>query len=98
VPDLEHLTAADFSPLLHERFHVQPDDQAPFEVELIDVSETGTPGSGRAQFSLTFRGGPARPLPQRIYDLEQEQLGRLGLFLVPVGPDAVGQRYEAVFT
>ena len=96
--ELQHLAAADFVPLLHERFRVDPDDRSPFEVELIEVSETGTPGSARAQFSLTFRGGPNRPLPQRIYGLEHEQMGRLGLFLVPLGPDAVGQRYEAVFT
>jgi hypothetical protein len=51
----------------------------------------------RTQFSLVFRGGPDPPLQQRIYCLEHEQLGALDLFLVPLGPDAAGQRYEAVF-
>jgi hypothetical protein len=98
VPDLEDLTAAHFVPLLHERFRIDAQDHAPFDVELVDVSESGTPGSARAQFSLTFRGGASPPVPQRIYCLEHEQMGRLDLFLVPIGPDADGQRYEAVFT
>jgi hypothetical protein len=51
----------------------------------------------RAAFSALFRG-PIRPvLPQRIYRLTNETLGTLELFLVPIGPDADGMRYEAVF-
>ncbi len=38
------------------------------------------------------------PLQQRIHALEHPQLGRLELFLVPVGPGPDGvPRYEAVF-
>lgn len=98
MPDLEHLTAAHFVPLLHERFRIDTVDHASFDVELVDVSENGTPGPARTQFSLTFRGGPTPPVPQRICRLEHAQMGRLDLFLVPIGPDADGQRYEAVFT
>jgi hypothetical protein len=80
-----------------ESFWVRPGDAAPFEVELIHVSERPGEASQRAQFSLLFRGGPDPPLPQRIYRLEHERLGPLDLFLVPLGPDEAGQRYEAVF-
>jgi hypothetical protein len=41
-----------------------------------------------------FRGGPTPPLPQRIHALEHPRLGRLELFLVPIGPET----YQAVFT
>jgi hypothetical protein len=95
--DLATLTAADFEPLLHERFRIAAGPAEPFEAELIEVSETGADGSSRPQFSVLFRGGPSPPLPQRIYAVEHEQLGRLDLFLVPRGPDATGERYEAVF-
>jgi hypothetical protein len=91
VADLDRLTAADFLPLLHERFRL--DAGEPFDVELVDVSQPGTAGAAREQFSLTFEGGPPSPLPQRIYPIEHERLGRLELFLVPVAP----QRYQAVF-
>jgi hypothetical protein len=97
VTDLGALTAGDFEPLLYQRFGFASDATMPFEVELIGVSETGSPGPSRSQFSLVFRGGPTPPLPQGIHGLEHESLGRLDLFLVPIGPDAEGQRYEAVF-
>jgi hypothetical protein len=45
-----------------------------------------------------FRGGPSPPLPQRIYRVEHEALGALDILLVPLGPDELGQRYEAIFT
>ena len=38
-----------------------------------------------------------RFLPQGTYPMEHETLGRLEVFLVPLGPDAQGMRYEAVF-
>ena len=37
-------------------------------------------------------------MPQLIYSLEHATLGTLEVFLVPVGPDAVGMRYDAVFS
>ena len=94
MPDLEALTAADFAPLLHERFRVGHDVPAPFDVELIEVSELGSGASSRRPFSLVFRGGPGPPLPQRIYRLDHEELGAIEIFLVPIASD----RYEAVFT
>jgi hypothetical protein len=55
-------------------------------------------GERRAPFSIVFRG-PATPiLPQRIYRLEHPAIGSFDLFLVPIGPDERGLRYEAIFT
>lgn len=76
--------------------------------ELTEVNSLGHgPGSGtgpgevalRAEpFSLVFRG-PRQPiLPQAIYPLDHPVLGRLEIFLVPIGYDDRGLRYEAVFT
>jgi hypothetical protein len=98
VSGLESLTADTFAPLQNDRFRLSPGDAPDFEVELIQVAKAGYEGAGRAQFSLLFRGGPDQPLPQRIYRVEHDDLGALDLFLVPLGPDDVGQRYEAVFT
>ena len=52
----------------------------------------------RDPFSLTFRGPLAPVLPQRIYSLQNERMGELQIFLVPIGPDGTGMRYEAIFT
>jgi hypothetical protein len=93
VTDLEALTAADFAPLLHERFRISADDQA-FHAELVEVTELQREPGGRVPFSLLFRGGPKPPLPQRIYRVEHQRVGSIEIFLVPIAAD----RYEAVFT
>jgi hypothetical protein len=92
VPDLEALTADDFAPHLRERFALSPTADSAFDVELIEVS-----GAGARPFSLVFRGPGEPVLPQRIYRLEHPALGALDLFLVPIGRQPDGLRYEAVF-
>jgi Domain of unknown function (DUF6916) len=94
MPDLESLTVDDFTPLLHERFRVDPGQAPPFEVELVEVSEIEREPGGRAPFSLVFQGGPSPPLPQAIYRVEHDDLGAIEIFLVPIAIE----RYEAVFT
>lgn len=93
---LERLTVDDFRPLLHEGFRFAPDGQPAFDVELAEVTEVpGAPGpGGRVPFSLVFAGGPNPPLPQSIYPVEHPRMGRMDIFVVPIGP----QLYEAVFT
>jgi hypothetical protein len=55
-----------------------------------------TPG-GRPPFSLIFVAKDDRVLPQRLYRIEQAGLGTIALFLVPVGRDAAGVQYQALF-
>ena len=95
---LDALTAATFTPFRGERFRIAPGDGPGFEVELIEVSEGQDAGASRAPFSVIFRGGPDPPLAQQIHRVEHDRIGSLDIFLVPLGPDEVGQRYEAVFT
>jgi hypothetical protein len=69
-------------------------------LEATASSEPGGPGPDgqqRRQFSLVFRGPAAPVLPQRTYVLAHAELGELQLFLVPIGADAEGMRYEAAF-
>jgi hypothetical protein len=48
-------------------------------------------------FSLFFHG-PSDPfMLQGIHKLKHENLGELGIFLVPIGQDNDGFQYEAVF-
>lgn len=54
-------------------------------------------GMFRAPFSLIFRSRVALILPQRIYTLSNATLGRHDIFLVPIGKDAVGVLYQAIF-
>ncbi len=63
------------------------------EVRLYD------PHSERPQppFSVVLLAGDALLLPQGIYRLHHPARGALDLFMVPLGPDACGMRYELVF-
>jgi len=51
----------------------------------------------REPFSLIFRGPAECFLPQQIYHLRNERTEPIGIFLVPVGRDAGGFQYEAIF-
>jgi len=96
---LENLALRDFLERVGEEFRLEgPSGAVPLTlVEIVDLARRENPGPRRSPFSLVFRG-PAQPvLPQRTYPLENAALGRLEIFLVPIGPDAAGMRYEAVF-
>jgi hypothetical protein len=96
---LESFTHETFAGRLGEKFRIVVDAATAFDAELAEVS-VGTdpaPPERRSQFSLVFRGPPAVVHPQRIYRVEHAELGSFEVFLVPIGPDELGMRYEAVF-
>ncbi len=96
---LEGLAYSDFFERVGEEFRVAGEDAAVVLVlsEITDLARREAPSPRRSPFSLIFRG-PLRPtLVQRTWPLEHEALGRLEIFLVPIGPDASGMRYEAIF-
>jgi hypothetical protein len=96
------LTYDDFAGREGESFAVTVGGEA-LALELIEVTvstEPGGPGPDgerRQQFSLLFRGPPAVALQQGSYPLRQSGRPDLELFLVPLGPDGFGMRYEAAF-
>jgi hypothetical protein len=103
---VKELTIEDFLPCLQSAFPISLQGIGTVDLTLVDIEdrrtrEEGAP-VGRRPFSLIFRGaflGPEgnRYLPQRMYTMENEKLGRLEIFIVPIGPDGDGMRYEAVF-
>jgi len=90
----EVLIAKDFVPHLHTRFQVA--QVADYELELAEVTDHSN--GQLEQFSLMFTGIPSPWLPQGLYKLVHSQMGECELFLVPIGPDAAGMRYQAVFS
>lgn len=65
------------------------------ECTLLDPRQA--PPGGRPPFTLIFVAQTPQMLPQRLYNLTQEAMGDVELFLVPVGKDARGFHYEALF-
>ncbi len=100
---LKEVTVSVFEECVGSAFRIHADSGGPIDATLIEATPMGSrsDGSGavaqRDAFSIVFRS-PAEPvLPQKIYTLEHAKLGRFELFLVPIGPDESGMRYEAVF-
>jgi len=101
----EQLTVESFSPHVGATFEMQLDGTRTMALELAEVTDLGDSARGRSgrdgersPFSIVFRSASTAVLPQGIYHIAHAALGNLELFLVPIGPDAAGMRYEAVFT
>ena len=103
MAELQWLTHEQFVDRVSETFEVRDDSVTAVTLTLVDTSVsdasggTGPDGAERRQFTLLFRGPVDPCLPQRTYRLEHGELGALDIFLVPIGPDSEGMRYEAVF-
>jgi hypothetical protein len=98
---LDTYTMDTFKPRIGEIFRIIVDDQWQLPVALTSVDPWGPEagkGRDRAPFSLIFHGASDSFLPQRMYQIENEKMEPMELFLVPIGPDERGMRYEAVFT
>ena len=96
---LDKLTLEMFEGQVNQTFLIKVDD-TDIQAELVDCRslEGDTEEGGRKPFSLLFRGPLDPALPQQIYQVRSEQTEPIEIFLVPIGPDKVGMRYEAVFT
>lgn len=94
---LDKLTAEDFGPYVGHPFTVgEVDHSVPLELVDVTASRIGASGA-RPSFSLVFRGTPVSALPQGVHRVVHPMFGVLGVFLVPLGSDGQGMRYEAIF-
>ena len=100
---LDKLTIEDFTDRIGETFQATPQEGDAFELELrrADPSphadQPGYEEGARKPFSIEFHSRLPEHSPQQIFAVEHEKLGKFDLFLVPLGPDSDGHRYEAVF-
>lgn len=101
---MEKLTSGDFRPYLNQKFHIHYGQGETLEVELIEVTDLretrqNLPAGVRTPFSLIWRSSnPTQYLPQHTFQITHETMGTLEIFIVPIGPDSVGMRYQAIFT
>ena len=83
------------------KYQLALDDDS-LELELIEVNKVSadTTEAGQAvPFSAVFRStDKEEALEQGTYSLTHDGMGELLIFIVPIGPDDTGMRYEAVFT
>lgn len=100
---LDTFTIDTFRPHVGQTFRMILDrDGAEVVAELAEVTawgeELARADGGRIPFSLLFRTAARTHVPQATYRIESEAMPPFELFLVPLGADEKGMRYEAVFT
>src|SRR5436190_14089531 len=101
----ETLSRAKFAEYLGSRIRLYYGAAEPLDAEIVEVKAllrsraalAGGASGVNESFSLLLQGPKDPCLPQKIYLLEHPELGQLELFLVPIGRDERGTRYEAVF-
>lgn len=102
MPDpqpLDELTCAAFARHEGDDFTADSEDGDRRALRLLAADPATSAADGRrAPFSLLFGCDDPVPLGQRIVGVEHPVLGRLDLFLVPIGPgNGHAMRYEAIF-
>lgn len=92
---LNELTYEEYAAQVNTKFQLTGTSPV-LEITLTEVSEKKeTPR--QEMFALIFTGANDFFLPQQTYELSHETLGDGMLFLVPIGRDENGVKYEAVF-
>jgi hypothetical protein len=108
---IEEVTKSAFADCLSQTFALRIGGEGEIKIRLAAVetlgpfaepsptlNETIQSGTGRREsFSLEFIAPGNWRGSQGIYSIQNEQLGELDVFLVPLGPDERGMRLEAVF-
>lgn len=95
--DLAKLHIDDFRPHQDVEFEMQAADRV-VALKLAKVEPVGNSGRPGGAFSLLFAAPKGAWLPQAIYPVRHPALGVMEIFLVPIGPLADGNGYQAVFT
>ena len=93
-------TAEEFRQHLGSKFGVRLDTPRPVELELIGVKDynpQANESAGMERFSLFFQGPDDIMLNQGTFTLDHPAMGELMLFIVPIGREPQGFRYEVVF-
>jgi len=94
---LGKLTPADFEPQRGASFMLAAPGRE-LALKLIEVRRLGAAIRAGGAFSLLFASAPGKIVPQGIYPVAHPTLGRLDLFVVPLGPKNGGNQYEVIFT
>jgi hypothetical protein len=94
--DLATLVIGDFAPHRDAIFDMHtPAGSVP--LKLVKLDPAGNSGRAGGAFSLLFASPTGPWLPQAVYPVKHPSLGTMEIFLVPVGPLAEGNGYQAVF-
>jgi hypothetical protein len=97
----EIFTMETFLPRVGEVFHVVVNEQEELLMLLTEVAALADEGSSvrrRQPFALIFHAAPGSYVPQDTYRVENDAMEPFDCFIVPLGPDKAGARFEAIYT
>jgi len=93
------MTMDTFTPHVGETFRMIVNDEWEIHMRLSSVTALASArGAERAPFSMIFHAPPLAFVEQQMFSVEHDAMEPFALFLVPIGPDDNGMRYQAVFT
>jgi hypothetical protein len=97
---LDTLSIADFEPYLQTEFSIRFTQEVTLPSQLIEAKTLHTYSElERKPFSLTFRTQQKEEYyNQAIFGLQHPEKGEILMFMVPLGLDSEGMRYEAIFS
>ena len=93
---MDPLSIETYRILLNQKFSIYFGPENKLEAELVEVADR-TRSKDQVQFSLLFNVPEAAPCEQGLYKVEHPEMEKTELFLVPVGKDGEGIKFEAVF-
>ena len=93
-------TEAQYSRNLNTKFRLLVDAPQPIDLTLVEVTPRkvdSTEEQGMERFSAVFMGPREILLPQQIYRVSHPDMGEFDIFLVALGQEPEGFKYEAVY-
>ena len=93
-------TEAEYSRNLNTKFRLLVDAPQPIDLTLIEVAPRKVEAheeQGMERFSAIFMGPKEIFLPQQMYRVTHPEMGEFDIFLVALGQEPEGFRYEAVY-
>ena len=96
----EFQTEEQFKQYLNTPFRLQVNAPKPIDLTLVGVESRPSDSAeeqGMERFSVYFSSPLEFLLPQSTYRLAHPEMGEFDVFLVAIGQDPDGYRYEAVY-
>jgi len=93
-------TEAEFTKNVNTKFRLVVDVPRPIDLTLVSVTPRKIEPheqAGMERFSAVFMGPPDIFLPQQTYRISHPDMGEFDIFLVALGQEPEGFRYEAVY-
>lgn len=102
IPMPDRFTLEAFAPHVGEVFRVIVSETQHLDILLTAIERLSADerwkARSRVPFSLVFHAAPGSVIPQQIYRIEHPAMEPFDTFLVPIGPDEHGMRYESIYT